>query len=188
MIPGRAAIAVSMPFPGEMSPNVERTKRDRRRSRPRDCTEPLPLRRPRTAGAPCWTTQIFSGAQPFIARSSSRSLRHHDHTLRLLAQRGQHVALVIRRLRAHRVKRQDERSSRAPARTTARTPCPHRQRSRIHAATGRRRRRVDPAALPPGRNRPALPATRSRGHQAAAGSTPHPRSRLHSRSHARSRE
>ena len=100
-----------MPFPGEMSPNVERTKRDRRRSRPRDCTGPLPLRRPRTAGAPCWTTRIFSGAQPFIRRKQlSRSLRHHDHALRLLAQRGEHVALVIRRLREHRVKRQDERS------------------------------------------------------------------------------
>ena len=71
---------------------------------------------------------------------------------------------------------------RAPARTTARTRRRHRRRSRTRAAAGRRRRRVDPAALPLGRNRPAPPATRLRGHRAAADSTPHPRSRSHPRS------
>ena len=72
--------------------------------------------------------------------------------------------------------------ARAPARTTARTRRRRRRRSRTRAATGRRRRRVDPAAVLLGRSRPALPATRSRGHRGAAGSTPRRRWRSRRRS------
>jgi hypothetical protein len=40
----------------------------------------------------------------------SRGLRHHDHALRLLAQCGEHFALVVRRVGKDGVERQDERS------------------------------------------------------------------------------
>ena len=57
---------------------------------------------------------LLRGAAVHCEKQLSRSLRHHDHTLRLLAQSGQDFALVIRRLRKDGVKRQDERSGELP--------------------------------------------------------------------------
>ena len=113
------------------------------------------------------------GSCPGRIRSSqekpSCGLRHDDDALRLLAQRGQHLALVIRRLRKHGVEREDERSSQAPARTTARTRRRLRRRSRTRVATGRRRRRGGPGALPRGRSHPVPPARPSPRHPCRCG-------------------
>ena len=57
---------------------------------------------------------LVRGAAVHPQKQLSRCLCHHDHTLRLLAQGGQHFALVIRRLRKDGVKRQDERSRELP--------------------------------------------------------------------------
>ena len=54
---------------------------------------------------------LLRGAAVHPQEQPSGSLGHDDHALRLLAQRGEHVALVVRRLRQDGVKRQDERSS-----------------------------------------------------------------------------
>ena len=57
---------------------------------------------------------LVRGAAVHPHKQLSRRLRHDDHTLRLVAQRGQHVALVIRRRRKDGVKRQDEWSRELP--------------------------------------------------------------------------
>ena len=54
---------------------------------------------------------LVRGAAVHPQEQPSGRLRHDDHALRLLAQRGEHCALVVRRLRQDGVKRQDERSS-----------------------------------------------------------------------------
>ena len=57
---------------------------------------------------------LVRGAAVHPQEQRSRSLRHDDHAFRLHAQRGEHFALVVRRLRQDRVQRQDERSRELP--------------------------------------------------------------------------
>ena len=52
---------------------------------------------------------LVGGARPARDQQPFGRLGHHDHELGLAAQRGEHVGLVLRRLRQHGVERHDER-------------------------------------------------------------------------------
>ena len=99
------------PFPGEIRPNVERTNRDRSRSCSRDGASPLAGRRPSTAGAPCWTTRIFSGAQVPICTSRRSAVSVITMTRSASSQSAVRTSRWWSLgLREHGVQRQDERA------------------------------------------------------------------------------
>ena len=104
-----------MPLPGEIEPE-----------RREDETGSQPVEAPRAhraVAAPATEdgrrpvlddADLLRGTAVHAQEERSRGLRHHDHPLRLLAQRGEHLALVVGRLRQDGVQRQDERSRELP--------------------------------------------------------------------------
>ena len=52
---------------------------------------------------------LVGGARVACDEQPLGRLGHHDHQLGLTAQRGEHLGLMLRRLREHRVERHDER-------------------------------------------------------------------------------
>ena len=99
----------------------------------------------------------------------------------------QHLRLVRRRLRQHRVQRHDERLRQLLRKRQHVLPVARHRRSRTRAGAARRRHRAAPASAPSGRSRRARPARSSRARPAAAGSTVRSRPRRDRRPSTRRR-
>ena len=113
-------------------------------------------------------------ARGHVPPSTSRPPRrvgHHDHELGLAADGREHLGLMRRRLRQHRVQRHDERLRQLLGERQRRTRRRGRRRSRTRAGAGRRRRRAGRASGPRGRSRRGPPARSSPRAPAAAGAT-----------------
>ena len=75
-------------------------------------TSGLVLRTPpsKLDGRAVWhNTNLVNRARLDLNKQTLRGFRHHDHTLRLLAELCQHTQLMGRRLRQHRMQRHDKR-------------------------------------------------------------------------------
>ena len=82
----------------------------RRPSARPSAADAIAARRASTGGAPCGTTRtLLAGHVSAVDEQALRGLGHHDHELGLAAERGEHLSLMRRRLREHRVQRHDER-------------------------------------------------------------------------------